>query len=914
MSEAPTRNLDLVLDTQPMSPSRRRAPRVGAPITVAALFLVLAASVSPFVQSASATDPTGDPGPTPTVAPSDPVATDPGPTDPPPADPVPTDPAPTDPAPTDPAPTDAVPTDPGTTPAPDPAPSPSDGGPAPVTPDPGASDAPSNPGDEFPLYPLVLPGSEPLTVDELLALLPAPGAALGPSPFTTPHIELSLTGDTCAACHRAHTAQGRALANQAAPQAGLCFSCHDGSGSILAVEGSFTAPANDPATSSYYAHPATVDLTHVPGGDVFGGRLERHATCADCHDPHNSTGSLATPSGAGWTASGATVGATGVSVVNGPALAAPAYTLVRNVSFEYELCLKCHSGYTQLPAQDPAKPSTWALDKGIELNPANGSYHPIEAAGTNQSNAMAASLLGGTLWQFGLGDTVRCVNCHGDPTNATATDPASRLGLHGSTERGMLIAPYRDRLLKPAGEGYLGTNFTLCFLCHDPTPFTDGTSTATNFNLHARHLTGIGGTGSNDPSIDVAGAGQGNAICAECHFRLHSTALAVKPGDVNNARLVNFAPNVVANAGNLVWVGGQSASCTLTCHGVAHNAEGYAPLANASSADWVGARISISSSGTIRVGEPHTFVVTVEEETGVGFGPADGIAVTVTEDGVGEIDLDASTCDDSPTDANGRCLVVVTSSVTGESTVNATATVTVVVARSSIPTTVDPSADAAAGPADGTDAPPAAGVVDSPVATDPPAALEPTAEPGPEAPPAGDGTAGTVTPVAANGVAAELEVDVDSAGYGAQSIENSVTWVDARISVTGAGAGPGGGEAFVVTVEQDTGAGFGPAPGTGVGATASGGAIDPDASTCDDGGTDEQGQCLVVVLPDDGGTPSVRATAFVVVNGVRGSVGVFAETATDAPAATEPAAGPAVVEEVFLDIAPDGGRSGPLVG
>src|SRR3972149_7031026 len=49
-----------------MSPSRRRAPRLAARMATAALFLALAAAVSPFVPSATATDPTADPGPSPT--------------------------------------------------------------------------------------------------------------------------------------------------------------------------------------------------------------------------------------------------------------------------------------------------------------------------------------------------------------------------------------------------------------------------------------------------------------------------------------------------------------------------------------------------------------------------------------------------------------------------------------------------------------------------------------------------------------------------------------------------------------------------------------------------------------------------------------------------------------------------------
>ena len=177
-------------------------------------------------------------------------------------------------------------------------------------------------------------------------------------------------------------------------------------------------PANDPATSAWYSHPATTPSNHQSAlENEFGGVLNRHTACADCHQPHLADGTRPVNSVGGWSASGAIAGASGVAVVNGAAGTAPTYSLETTSAFEYELCFKCHSGFTQLPAQDPSHPSRWALDKGIELNPANVSYHPVEAAGKNQTSAMALSLAGTSpykLWVFETDDTVRCQNCHGD--------------------------------------------------------------------------------------------------------------------------------------------------------------------------------------------------------------------------------------------------------------------------------------------------------------------------------------------------------------------------------------------------------------------------------------------------------------------------------------------------------------------
>jgi len=87
--------------------------------------------------------------------------------------------------------------------------------------------------------------------------------------------------------------------------------------------------------------------------------------------------------------------------------------------------------------------------------------------------------------------------------------------------------------------------------------------------------------GSSDTNIDTPGAGGGNAICAECHFRLHSTTYKV-PGQVTpGTRLVNFAPDVIPSVTNgipdLSWEpnGTGHGSCYLSCHGVVHKGWSY---------------------------------------------------------------------------------------------------------------------------------------------------------------------------------------------------------------------------------------------------------------------------------------------------------------------------------------------------
>ena len=429
---------------------------------------------------------------------------------------------------------------------------------------------------------------------------PALLAATGPD---QPHGPYGMTTDQCASCHTSHAAKAPAsLLSSALPQTGICFKCHDsaGTGATTRVALQYAdplVPEDSPTTGSYYRHDAEASGSGhtLDSDDEFSGVADRHSECADCHDPHAATGTESIQASEGWSAPGQLANVSGVAVENGAAYAAPRYALLdgatTKVTLEYQLCLKCHSGWTELPARDPDHPSRWAEDKGVELNPANDSYHPIEGPGRNQTAAMANSLSGTSpykLWTFSTDSTVRCVNCHGDYRKADPAAPpaaGSDLAAHTSRYRGLLIQAYRDRDLKPYTEPYAAQDFALCYVCHAEAPFTDSSGndrSDTNFRYHGLHLRGIRNRGSLDGDIDTASAGRGNAICAECHFRTHSTAFA---GDFRtstrqtgtNAGLVNFAPNVTSWDGYVDWTRSatKSGTCTLTCHGYSHEDKSY---------------------------------------------------------------------------------------------------------------------------------------------------------------------------------------------------------------------------------------------------------------------------------------------------------------------------------------------------
>ena len=247
------------------------------------------------------------------------------------------------------------------------------------------------------------------------------------------------------------------------------------------------------------------------------------------------------------------------------------------MTYEYELCYKCHSSYTTLPS------SPQETDQSAEFNPANASFHPIESPGKNSTASMSNSLSGTSpykLWNFGIGDTIRCLNCHGDYRLANPASPPpanARLAPHTSANLSMLMNSLRDRVLKSNGDNYAASDFALCYQCHSEAPFTDTTANPrddTNFRFHGYHLNDISNVGQGGTDITTSGDGQGNAICSECHYQPHGEDTNAR-GNTSGAGLVNFAPDVQPNSvGNLKW-DPTTQTCDLKCHGADHIGSTY---------------------------------------------------------------------------------------------------------------------------------------------------------------------------------------------------------------------------------------------------------------------------------------------------------------------------------------------------
>ena len=408
--------------------------------------------------------------------------------------------------------------------------------------------------------------------------------------YTTPHGGNNMSAATgCAACHSVHRDTADTFtANNVTPRSLACFDCHDGTGANSIVSTQYNdAPANDPASRTYYSHPANATGTgHVtPAVDDEGGIEEpvnefqgvsnRHSDCVDCHNPHNaSTLPNASSSPYGWTLSGAS---DNVSIVEATwtadTTAAPTYSFIAHATganYEYQLCLKCHSSFTTLSSNTGWARSKWYLDFGILLNPNNTSFHPITTDGKNKTTALANSLAGEDADTYHLfrsytvDSLIACSNCHG----------ATGGGTHATGNPNMLAYRYRSESLKPAGEAYDPAEYKLCFTCHSDKPFRGLNTTFTNFPAHYTHVVTAEGSGTAGGTVNTAGAGNGHALCVECHWESHSSALADSNQTLTGTRLVQFAPNVEPNNGVIEFQarnGATPGGCTLICHGVVHN-------------------------------------------------------------------------------------------------------------------------------------------------------------------------------------------------------------------------------------------------------------------------------------------------------------------------------------------------------
>lgn len=308
----------------------------------------------------------------------------------------------------------------------------------------------------------------------------------------------------CTVCHQPHgsgNARNLLRGEDTTEQAGMCLGCHDGSRQGASdVATAFARPAAHPTLVRGGEVPVHRDVEGPNELGYNGGAPDlRHAECQDCHDVHTAKQGRHLAGSA--LAGPALNGAIGVNVRRWPLapMAGPAAAdfdpvrLVSGMSEEWQLCFKCHSGYTSLKPLDAA--GVASRDVAAEFNPQNGSFH---GAVIRPRTSGRVAFKPGSAWA--ADSRLNCTDCHGndDPDQAAAAGP------HGSRHQGILIRPFTDRT------GLPGTDDDLCFSCHDREAYGGGALQAgadrTGFADGARNLHNLGS----------AGTGHKRA-CVSCH-------------------------------------------------------------------------------------------------------------------------------------------------------------------------------------------------------------------------------------------------------------------------------------------------------------------------------------------------------------------------------------------------------------
>ncbi len=266
---------------------------------------------------------------------------------------------------------------------------------------------------------------------------------------------------------------------------------------------------------------------------------QSEVTCTGCHSPH----SVNIRKASAPYASGMLEGVSGIDR-NG--------IEVSPVTYEYEVCFKCHSDYSSDLSKVSRVVST--SNKRLQFDPMNPSYHPVVSLGKNLSIPSIPSSYEPSLTSSSL---IYCTDCHRD-------DSGGSKGPHGSSFAPIL----RERYETMDGRPESIQSYALCYRCHNRDSILRDDSFKKNSlgkGGHSGHL--------------AAGA-----PCSACHAP-HGVPDDGRSG--SHTHLINFDRGIVSPKQGSEFpvfqdTGLFSGNCTLVCHGRAHNNESY-PVASSPS-------------------------------------------------------------------------------------------------------------------------------------------------------------------------------------------------------------------------------------------------------------------------------------------------------------------------------------------
>ena len=352
------------------------------------------------------------------------------------------------------------------------------------------------------------------------------GRAVDPRTPTKYH---SVGDNGCLNCHVIHSAPQRERLLRFEREEDNCLNCHNGTVAIYNIAADLRQP------SGHY-----VDDTwgvHDPTEDPF--TMRRHVECVDCHDPH-----------AGQPQHFGVVRGTFGPTVQGPSLGASGISAsgrrLERASFGYEVCFKCHADSVRRPRRVDISRQIDQTNVRLEFQPGNASFHPVIAA---RRNSDVVSLIS----PLRVGSLITCTDCH-NSSNSRFAGGSGPNGPHGSLYEPLLVENYdTDDFNVESAQAY-----ALCYRCHDRNSILGDES----FPSHRHHV------------VDL------QTPCSVCHDA-HGVYRG-SSGSGDHSSLINFDLSVVSEldtgSGRVLSYedGGRlQGSCTLTCHGMPHNALSY---------------------------------------------------------------------------------------------------------------------------------------------------------------------------------------------------------------------------------------------------------------------------------------------------------------------------------------------------
>lgn len=300
-------------------------------------------------------------------------------------------------------------------------------------------------------------------------------------------------GIYCNGCHDPHGSENSNLnllpedpVGSPDSNSGACLSCHGGGKTPAGTNvysGEFDQEYNHPTLRESGKHSNTEDYSNISSGD-------RHAECADCHDPHTANNSDKLGRTGGVKFSQAPWGSWSSSTVTELKLNPDTNGL------QAYLCYKCHSKYSykgvlhQTPSSAAVgswQPAFNQTDIAKEFNPDNSSRHVVEGKSEMPSFTVdsTSKYYGNFKTGWSATTSMKCTDCHSSSTGQSQ-------GPHGSANAYILKKPWNQNTGTAEGN-----ENHLCFECHDYSfyagsdsgSFTERSQFSGNgsYNLHRSH-------------------------------------------------------------------------------------------------------------------------------------------------------------------------------------------------------------------------------------------------------------------------------------------------------------------------------------------------------------------------------------------------------------------------------------------